>query len=176
MPRVRLPSLSLPKTHPQGNSCSFPHVAMVQATDFRQLNHLSQFRTLDGSRFRGVSFQRQVTAGTMVVLKVTAQDATQVPLIQHDDMVQAFSPDGTNQPFDVGILPRRSRSREHFLYAQALDTMTKVFPIDAVSIPQQIARSAVVGKSLHGLLCGPLRAGTGGDIEMQNASPVMRED
>jgi hypothetical protein len=62
----------------------------------------------------------------MVVFKVTAQDATQVLLVAHDDIVQAFSPDGTNQPFDVGILPRRSRSREHFLYAKVLDSMTKV--------------------------------------------------
>ena len=54
--------------------------------------------------------------------------------------------------------------------------MTEVFAIDAVTIPKQIARGAVVGKSLHDLLCRPLRAGTGGHIEMQNAPSVMREN
>ena len=112
----------------------------------------------------------------MVVLEVTAQDATQVLLVQYYHLVQTFSSDGTDQPFDVGILPRQSRRSENFLCAQVLDAMTEVFPIDAVPIPQQVARSAVVGKSLHDLLCRPLRAGTGGHIEMQNAPPVMREN
>ena len=41
----------------------------------------------------------------MVVLEVATQDATQVLLIQHDDVVKAFSPNGINQPFDVWVLP-----------------------------------------------------------------------
>jgi len=71
----------------------------------------------------------------MIVLEVAAQDATQVPLIQHDDMVQAFSPDGTDQPFGVWILPRGTRSSEHLFYLEVLDTMTEVFAIDAIAIP-----------------------------------------
>src|SRR5664279_5741334 len=112
----------------------------------------------------------------MVVLEVTAQHATQVPLIQHDHMVQAFSPYGTDQPFDVWILPRGSRRSENFLYPQVLDSTTEILPIDAVAIPQQIVWGAITGKRLHDLLRRPLRARITGDIEMQNVPPVMGED
>ena len=55
-------SLWLPKTHPQGNSCCFPHVAMMKATDFWQFNYLPQIRPLNGSRLGCVAFQRQVAS------------------------------------------------------------------------------------------------------------------
>jgi hypothetical protein len=49
-------------------------------------------------------------------------------------MIQAFSPDGTNQPFNVWILPRRPYGSQYFLYSQVLDTMTEVITINAVAI------------------------------------------
>ena len=127
--------LWLPISLSAQKSCSFPNVAMVQTTNFRQLNHLSQFRSLNGSRHWGITFQGQVTSRSMVVLKVTVKDTAQVLFVQHDDMVQAFSPDGTDQPFDVWILPRGSRRSENFLYPQVLDSTTEILPIDAVAIP-----------------------------------------
>ena len=39
-------------------SRGFPHVTMVQTTDFWQFNYLSQFGSLNGSQFRGVTSQR----------------------------------------------------------------------------------------------------------------------
>jgi len=79
---------------------------MVQAADFGQLNHVARCWPLNSSWLRCVAIKRQVAAGSVVVFEVTEQHATQVLLIQHDHVVQAFSPYGTNQPFDEWILPR----------------------------------------------------------------------
>src|SRR5664280_319463 len=45
----------------------------------------------------------------MIVLEVATQNPTQMLLVQHDHVAQAFSPDGTDHPFDVWIFPRRTR-------------------------------------------------------------------
>jgi len=63
-----------------------------------------------------------VTAPPVAIVKVPARDAAQVLLVEHDDMVQAFPPDGTDQQFDVRVLPRGPYRSEHFLYPEVLDT------------------------------------------------------
>src|SRR5438034_4454198 len=48
----------------------------------------------------------------LVVFEMQLQDATQPSFIQDDDVVQALAANRTDQALDIGILPRRSRSRE----------------------------------------------------------------
>jgi hypothetical protein len=48
----------------------------LKPTDFRELNHPSQFRSLDGSRLGRVADERQVTARPVVVRKVPTKDTT----------------------------------------------------------------------------------------------------
>ena len=53
-----------------------------------------------------VFFQRQMRPTTLVVFEVALQNSTQPSLMEDNDVIQAFAPNGTNQPFDIGILPR----------------------------------------------------------------------
>jgi len=112
----------------------------------------------------------------MVVLEVAAQDATQVLLVEHDHVVQAVSPNGTNQPFDVCILPGRPRGGQHFFDAKVAYTLLKVLAIDSIPVSEKVAWRSLFREGLHDLLRRPRCAGAGRDIEMQNAPPVMRED
>ena len=48
----------------------------LKPTDFRELNHPSQFRSLDGSRLGRIADERQVTARPVVVRKVPTKDTT----------------------------------------------------------------------------------------------------
>ena len=49
-----------------------------------------------------------------VVVKITLQSPAQRSLVPHDEVVQALSPDGAHESFDVRILPWGSRRSNHF--------------------------------------------------------------
>ena len=70
---------------------------------------------------RGVFVQRQVSPELVVIRDVGCDDAAEVSLAEHDEMVETLPPDRADQPFDVSILPRRSRSRRPITDAQALE-------------------------------------------------------
>ena len=55
-------NLCLPKTHPHIKLCGSPHVAMMKASDFRQLDYLPHLPSLYSPGHRGVAFQGQVTS------------------------------------------------------------------------------------------------------------------
>src|SRR5690242_11662829 len=42
----------------------------------------------------------------MVITQVTFQNSTQVPLVEHDHVVQAFSANTSDNPFRITVLPR----------------------------------------------------------------------
>ncbi len=55
--------------------------------------------------------QRQVSAGTIVIVGVGAKHAAQMCLTDNDQMIQTFSSDRSDQPFNVGVLPGRAWCR-----------------------------------------------------------------
>src|SRR5690242_1641582 len=107
-----------------------------------------------------------------------------MPLIDHDDMVQAFSANASDHPFRIAVLPRtpsRYRNLPDSRYRNLPDTHSinsrgEVASVDPITIAHQVARHSVVGKCLHELLCRPRGSRVFRDIEMQNTSTVMRKD
>ena len=91
-------------------------------------------------------------------------------------MIQALTPNGTDQAFDVRILPRRLRSGENFLHTQPLGCLTKLSSIAAVAVAQQVSRSAIPRERIEQLMCYPFRRRICGHGEVDDASPVMGED
>ena len=63
--------------------------------------------------------------------------------MEHDHMVQAVPPNGTNHPLDVGPLPRRARRGQHFFYAHVSHLFSEVRAEDGVPVAQQVARQLV---------------------------------
>ena len=85
---------------------------MVQAPGLWNSDHTAERNRLDGAGDRCVLFQRQMRPTTLVVFEVALQNSTQPSLMEDNDVIQAFAPNGANQPFDIGILPRTlGRSR-----------------------------------------------------------------
>src|SRR5258708_16190697 len=68
----------------------------------------------------------------LVVLEIVPQYTAQASSVENDDVVQAFTPNRTDQALDVGVLPRRLRSREDFAYAQPFYGLTKLSSTAAV--------------------------------------------
>jgi hypothetical protein len=56
-----------------------------------------------------------------------------------------------------------------------LDAVLERHTVDRVPIPEEIARRSIPGKRLNDLLSGPLRRRMFGDIEMHNATALMRK-
>ena len=73
-----------------------------------------------------------------------------------DNVIQAFPPYRSDQPFCVGILPRGARSTQHFLDAKPCGRFAKYFAVIAVTVAQQKTRSRVPGEGLQELLRGPI--------------------
>src|SRR6516164_5729256 len=108
--------------------------------------------------------------------KITFQNLTQVPLVDHDHMVQAFSANTSDHPFRIAVLPRTPGRYRNFLDTQSIYSCCEIMTVDPVTISHQVARHGVVGKRFHHLLCRPFRRGMICDVEVDNASSVMRQN
>ena len=70
----------------------------------------------------------------MIIRKVGVQDSSQVPLSQHDHMIQALSADRANQPLHIGVLPGTLEGRDHLLDAHGADPLAELLAVDLIMI------------------------------------------
>ena len=59
---------------------------------------------------------------------------------------------------------------------QGLDAAREHGPVDRIAVAQEVARGGVPGERLHELLGRPLGGGGVGDVDVDDASPVVRQD
>ena len=59
----------------------------------------------DGTRERGILLQGEVRAGAIVICHVRQQQVAEVAFAEHDNVVEAFPSDRTDQPFGISVLP-----------------------------------------------------------------------
>ena len=135
-------------------SSSLPQVVMMQTADSRYLNHLPPFRRLHRPRDRTVVGKRSVGTDVVVIFAVGFENLLQLSFMEYHHSIQAFSPNGTDQALDDGILPRRSRGDQLLLDAHALDPLHEDRAVDRIAVPQQILGRGVVGEGLDDLLRG----------------------
>jgi hypothetical protein len=86
---------------------------MMQPTDFRQANHLSERLNIapDGRIFT----KREMRSAQIVICDIGPENSSQVSLTKDDYVLETFSSNGTNEALDVGILPRRARRADDVL-------------------------------------------------------------
>jgi hypothetical protein len=60
--------------------------------------------------------------------------------MEHNHMVQALPPNGTNHPLNVSSLPGGARCAQHFVDAHASHLFSEVIAEDGIAIAQQVAR------------------------------------
>jgi hypothetical protein len=97
-------------------------------------------------------------------------------LMQDHYVVQAFAADTPDEPLHVWILPGTRWGNHHVFDAHVSHPSLKGGARDAVLIAQQISGGLVPREGVDDLLGGPFRRGMLGDIEVDDASPLMRED
>ena len=117
-----------------------------------------------------------MSARAQVICEIEIQKAPQRRLVEHYHVVQALTSNGAYKALRVRILPRRLGRGEHFAHAHPPDSGPERLPINRIAIPQEITGHITPRKRLDHLLCRPFRAGVGGDVEMEEAPPLVRQD
>src|SRR5216684_1398419 len=74
------------------------------------------------------------------------------------------------------VLPRRTGSNEFLFQAQGGGSCFELQAVNAVTITEEITGRAPIGKSLGELLCGPLRRGRIGHIEVKHLATFMGQN
>ncbi len=120
--------------------------------------------------------QRQVSAGTIVIVGVGAKHAAQMCFPDNDQMIQTFSSDRSDQPFDIGVLPGRAWCRRAIPDAHSFDPSLEHFPIGAIAIANEVFGRRVPRKGLEDLAGDPIRRRIGGHSDMNQLAPFMAYD
>ena len=70
----------------------------------------------------------------MIILAEALQTAAKASFIEHDYVIEALAPDGSDQSFYVGTLPRRVRCGKNFCDAHCLRLFHELLPKDTITI------------------------------------------
>src|SRR5262249_5003328 len=144
--------------------------------DFSNRNYVSHFSRLSGARIRRVLLRGQMRPRVEVVTEVSFQDPSQMPLPQHDDVIEAFSANTPNQPLREWILPRTSRRGEDLRDSHPVNSVSKMITVNAISIPYQVLRCRIVRESFDELLRRPFCSRVLRHIEMHYTPSLMPKD
>ena len=87
---------------------------MMKSADLWNFDDLAKDGRLDRSAVRRIFFKRQMRSALFVVFEIVLQDSTQPGLIEDNEVVQAFAPNGTDESLDIGVLPRALRRNQDF--------------------------------------------------------------
>jgi hypothetical protein len=111
----------------------------------------------------------------VIVREVRREDSSKVRLAENDDMVQALAPDRADQSLREGVLPRAVRRRQDFTDGHALEALAEHLTVDRVAVAKEVGGGGVVREGVHDLLGRPGGGGMLGDIEVEDAPPVVGE-
>ncbi len=149
---------------------------MMETADLWKRDHRTLGDGLDRSWCRRVLRQREMSPGAVIVGQISGQYAPEMRLVEDDHVIETLAPHGSDQAFDVWILPGAQGARDDFADAHAGDPPPEQVTVDCVPIAQEPARGGVLGKRLNDLLSRPFGGGMFGDSHMYDAPTVMRQD
>ena len=78
-------------------------VMMMHATDLGDLDDTTAARWMNCPVLGTIHLKGLMNSRAMLVAAIAGQDLPQMFLVQHYHMVEAFSPDASDQPFDIRI-------------------------------------------------------------------------
>jgi len=124
----------------------------------------------------GILAQREMRPGSVVIVNIALHDPAKLLFAGDDDVVETFSPDRTDHPFDIAVLPGRSSSDRSVSNAHGAQSISKGLAVDAVPIPDQMPRSLIPGECLGDLTAKPRCARMSRDAEGDQLPAIMAKD
>src|SRR6266403_4346960 len=115
-------------------------------------------------------------AHLIVVFHVRQQHMTEMPLAEHDNVVEAFPSDRTDQPFSISVLPWGARRRRSIANADCSHSLDEDLSIGPIPVADQIAGSLFPAACFRDLICDPFRGWMRCDAKPKNLPPAMPHD
>ena len=112
----------------------------------------------------------------MIVTDVLGHQPFEMPLVEHDHMIEQVSPAIADEAFCDSVLPGTAKASSLGFYPEALDGAGDFRAEVSSAIEDQVFRSRVVGKGLAQLLADPCTRWMLGDAEAKNPPSVMGDD
>ena len=109
----------------------------------------------------------------VVVLRELSQHRPQVALVEHDQVIETFGPDGPNDSLAQGVGIWRPWRRPHADDAQTGQLTVKVPAIDSIPVVDEKPRLPAPGRCFQELLPDPGSGRTRGDVEVEQLSPLV---
>jgi hypothetical protein len=104
-------------------------------------------------------------ASGVVVGKVPAPQASEMPFVDHNDVIEAFPSNRPDDALGEGILPRGARGDEDLAHSQAFHAPCEHFAVDGIPIAEQVRRRSRFREALDQLVGGPGGGGVVGDVD-----------
>ena len=96
-------------------------------------------------------------------------------LVEDHHVVQAFTPNGPDDTFDIRILPRGTWCNENLLDSEGINATREVLAVDTVAVTDQIPGNRIPRKRSDELSAGPFSRWMFGDVKVNDAPPIMGE-
>jgi hypothetical protein len=111
----------------------------------------------DGTRERRILLQREMCAGAIIIFHVRQQQVAEAAFAEHDNVVEAFPSDRTDQSFGIPDLPWRPWRRRLIANAHRSNSSDENVAKGCIAIADQIAGKLLPSAGFHELVCNPFR-------------------
>ena len=111
----------------------------------------------------------------MVVGEVASQRLPEMVLAQNDDVIEALPTGRTDEALDIGILPRGLVRDQDLLNPHVSNSLAEPYPVDRVTVSQQVGGRVVPRECLHHLLGCPLGTWMFRHIELDDPTAIGGE-
>src|SRR5437899_11517173 len=112
----------------------------------------------------------------IVVGRVRAKQMAEMPLPEHDNMVQAIASDRTDRPFTMSVLPRRSRRGWPIPNAHRPKAADEDVTVDRVAVTNDVSRRYFPTTGLGELARNPFSRWVRGHSQPQHLAAVVSQN
>jgi hypothetical protein len=99
-----------------------------------------------------------------------------MPLVEHDDVIEAFPSNRPDDALGEGILPRGARGDEDLAHPQAFHPPCEHVAVEGIPIAEQVRGRRLFREALDQLVGGPGGVGWSVTLTMDEFSTVMSKD
>src|SRR3989442_267479 len=146
---------------------------MMEAAAFWGTDDGAPPGALGGGPLGGGPLARGMSWRAVGVDEVGGQDAAQVPLAEHKDMVQTLTANRADEPLREGVLPRAVGRRQDLVDPHALHSLSERMSVDLIAIAEEVGRGGVVREGVHDLLGRPGGGGMLAAVEVEDAPALV---
>src|SRR5437899_6672480 len=123
-----------------------------------------------------IAVESLMRARRVVVGEVPAQQASEMPFVEDDDVIEAFPSNRSNHALGIGVLPGRAWGDEDLVDPHALHPPREHVAVDGVAITEQVLGRGLFREGLDKLLGGPSGGRVVGHIDVDEFPASVPKD